>query len=146
MLLNKSLYYLRSSIECFRQNTRRGDIVNEIRTHEEKLKAISQTIEEDSKVRDQVGLTFNSPFQSTSHLRSPSPYLQLRLMQKDQDEIDMIHKQIRQERDILKEKVSRPRCDRKPTFPALTASFDINRSKTTNSSSLSTESGKLNGI
>jgi len=42
----------------FCQDTRRGDIATEIRTHEDKLKAISQTIEEDSKVRDQVGFTF----------------------------------------------------------------------------------------
>ena len=42
----------------FCQDTRRGDIATEIRTHEDKLKAISQTIEEDSKLRDQVGFTF----------------------------------------------------------------------------------------
>jgi len=64
------------------RNSRRGEIVNEIRAHEEKLKSISQTIEEDSKVRDQ-----------------------LRLMANDQSEVDMIKKQIRQERDILKEKI-----------------------------------------
>ena len=40
-------------------NPRRGDIAKEIRVLEDRLKSISATIEQDSKIRDQLRLRFN---------------------------------------------------------------------------------------
>ena len=59
-------------------NPRREDITKEIRVLEDKLKSLSATIEHDTKIRDQ-----------------------LRLRSADQNEIDMLEKQVSQEYDIL---------------------------------------------
>lgn len=61
-------------------NPRREEITKEIRVLEDKLKAISTAIETDTKVRDT-----------------------LRMKQGEQQEIDMLEKQVQQEYDVLKE-------------------------------------------
>jgi hypothetical protein len=60
------------------KNPRRGEIASEIRVLEDRLKSISTTIEQDSKIRDQLRLRFN-----------------------EQSEIDMLERQVSQEFDVL---------------------------------------------
>jgi nitrous oxide reductase len=61
---------------------RRGEIAKEIRVLEDRLKSISTTIEQDSKIRDQLRLRFN-----------------------EQSEIDMLERQVSQEFDVLNDLV-----------------------------------------
>lgn len=60
------------------QNPRREDITKEIRVLEDRLKSIAATIEQDTKIRDQ-----------------------LRLRSNEQNEIDMLDRQVDQEYDSL---------------------------------------------
>ncbi|KAL7541621.1 hypothetical protein ACHAXR_011068 [Thalassiosira sp. AJA248-18] len=62
----------------YNNNPRREDITKEIRVLEDKLKSIAATIEQDTKIRDQ-----------------------LRLRSDEQNEIDMLEKQVTQEYDVL---------------------------------------------
>jgi len=64
--------------DTMNNNPRRGDIAKEIRVLEDRLKSISTTIEQDSKIRDQLRLRFN-----------------------EQSEIDMLERQVSQEYDVL---------------------------------------------
>jgi len=63
-------------------NPRREDIAKEIRVQEEKLKSISATVEQDTKIRDQ-----------------------LRLQSEQQNEIVMLEGQVTQEFEVLEEKI-----------------------------------------
>ena len=64
--------------DTMNNNPRRGEIATEIRVLEDRLKSISTTIDQDSKIRDQLRLRFN-----------------------EQSEIDMLDRQVSQEFDVL---------------------------------------------
>lgn len=66
--------------DAMNSNPRREEITKEIRVQEDKLKSIATTIEQDTKIRDQ-----------------------LRLKQNEQNEIDMLDKQVEQEYALLEE-------------------------------------------
>lgn len=73
---------LASARDELNNNPRREEITREIRVQEEKLKSISATIEQDTKIRDQ-----------------------LRLQSDQQNEIDMLEGQVAQEFEVLEEKI-----------------------------------------
>jgi hypothetical protein len=68
--------------DAMNNHPRRGEIATEIRVLEDRLKSISTTIEQDSKIRDQLRLRFN-----------------------EQSEIDMLERQVSQEFDVLNDLV-----------------------------------------
>ena len=68
--------------DTMNNHPRRGEIAKEIRVLEDRLKSISTTIEQDSKIRDQLRLRFN-----------------------EQSEIDMLERQVSQEFDVLNDLV-----------------------------------------
>ena len=68
--------------DTMNSHPRRGEIAKEIRVLEDRLKCISTTIEQDSKIRDQLRLRFN-----------------------EQSEIDMLERQVSQEFDVLNDLV-----------------------------------------
>ena len=68
--------------DTINNHPRRGEIAKEIRVLEDRLKSISTTIEQDSKIRDQLRLRFN-----------------------EQSEIDMLERQVSQEFDVLNDLV-----------------------------------------
>ena len=68
--------------DTMNNHPRRGEIAKEIRVLEDRLKSISATIEQDSKIRDQLRLRFN-----------------------EQSEIDMLERQVLQEFDVLNDLV-----------------------------------------
>ena len=68
--------------DTMNNHPRRGEIAKEIRVLEDRLKCISTTIEQDSKIRDQLRLRFN-----------------------EQSEIDMLERQVSQEFDVLNDLV-----------------------------------------
>ena len=68
--------------DTMNNHPRRGEIAKEIRVLEDRLKSISTTVEQDSKIRDQLRLRFN-----------------------EQSEIDMLERQVSQEFDVLNDLV-----------------------------------------